>query len=226
MKEYVCTICGYVYSEAGGSPESGIAPGTKWEALEEDWACPICGAAKSDFEEQATKPKATKKMPAYDTAILEEEHDLRKLSPEEMSALFSNLAKACEKQYLENKAESFFELANYYASISKTPSETQLSDISALLEKNLMDYTKATELATAAMDRGALRALVWGEKATKAVSSILARYEKQKGALIKDTNIYVCDICGFIYVGDEPPQICPVCKVPSLKIKKIEREAV
>lgn len=52
MKKYVCTICGYVYDEAEGDPENNIAPGTKWEDLPEDWVCPLCGAGKSDFEEQ------------------------------------------------------------------------------------------------------------------------------------------------------------------------------
>ncbi|MEG1753613.1 MAG: rubredoxin, partial [Christensenella sp.] len=37
------------------------------------------------------------------------------------------------------------------------------------------------------------------------------------------TSVYVCDICGFIYVGDALPQICPVCKVPNMKILKVER---
>jgi rubredoxin len=52
MKKYVCTLCGYVYDEAEGSPESGIAPGTKWEDLPEDWVCPLCGASKDEFELQ------------------------------------------------------------------------------------------------------------------------------------------------------------------------------
>lgn len=52
MKKYVCTLCGYVYDEAEGIPEDGIAPGTKFEDLPEDWVCPLCGAPKSDFEEQ------------------------------------------------------------------------------------------------------------------------------------------------------------------------------
>ncbi len=50
MKRYVCTLCGFIYDEAEGIPDEGIAPGTKWEDLGEDWVCPLCGAAKSDFE--------------------------------------------------------------------------------------------------------------------------------------------------------------------------------
>ncbi len=52
MKKYKCTICGYIYDEASGDPDNGIAPKTKFEDLPEDWVCPICGATKDDFELQ------------------------------------------------------------------------------------------------------------------------------------------------------------------------------
>lgn len=52
MKKYVCNICGYVYDEAEGVPEEGIAPGTLWEDVPDDWVCPLCGAGKSDFTEE------------------------------------------------------------------------------------------------------------------------------------------------------------------------------
>ena len=52
MKQYVCSICGYVYKEANGIPEMGIAAGTKWEDLPSDWTCPLCGAAKDLFTEE------------------------------------------------------------------------------------------------------------------------------------------------------------------------------
>lgn len=45
-----CLACSYIYDEAKGWPEDGIAPGTRWEDIPDDWACPECGAAKSDFE--------------------------------------------------------------------------------------------------------------------------------------------------------------------------------
>lgn len=47
--KYVCDICGYVYDEAVGDPDSGIAPGTKFEDIPEDWVCPLCGVSKEDF---------------------------------------------------------------------------------------------------------------------------------------------------------------------------------
>lgn len=51
MKKYICTLCGYEYNEELGVPEAGIAPGTKFEELPEDFECPLCGAGKEVFEE-------------------------------------------------------------------------------------------------------------------------------------------------------------------------------
>ena len=51
MKKYVCDVCGYVYDEAVGDPDNGIAPGTKWEDLPEDFVCPLCGVGKDEFSE-------------------------------------------------------------------------------------------------------------------------------------------------------------------------------
>ena len=53
MAKYVCTVCGYVYDEAAGDPDNGIAPGTKWEDVPEDFTGPLCGVGKADFEEEA-----------------------------------------------------------------------------------------------------------------------------------------------------------------------------
>ncbi len=46
---YVCQVCGFVYDEAEGLPDAGIAPGTKWEDIPEDFKCPICGVGKDSF---------------------------------------------------------------------------------------------------------------------------------------------------------------------------------
>lgn len=47
--KYECGICGYVYDPAAGDPQGGVAPGTAFDALPEDWTCPVCGAGKSEF---------------------------------------------------------------------------------------------------------------------------------------------------------------------------------
>lgn len=51
MKQYVCDACGWVYDEAAGAPDPGIAPGTKFEDLPDDFACPLCGVGKDLFSE-------------------------------------------------------------------------------------------------------------------------------------------------------------------------------
>jgi len=50
MQKYVCTVCGYVYDPAKGDADGGIAAGTAFEDLPDDWTCPVCGAQKSEFE--------------------------------------------------------------------------------------------------------------------------------------------------------------------------------
>jgi len=49
MAKYICDVCGYIYDEAEGAPDSGIAPGTKWEDVPADFECPLCGASKDNF---------------------------------------------------------------------------------------------------------------------------------------------------------------------------------
>ncbi len=52
MEKYICTTCGYVYDPERGDPGAGIAPGTPFDNLPDDWECPLCGVAKEDFEQQ------------------------------------------------------------------------------------------------------------------------------------------------------------------------------
>ena len=51
MKKYVCDVCGWEYDEALGDPEHGIAPGTPFEELPEEFECPLCGVGKESFSE-------------------------------------------------------------------------------------------------------------------------------------------------------------------------------
>lgn len=51
MKKYRCTVCGYIYDPEQGDTDSGIAPGTPFEDIPEDWRCPICAVGKDMFEE-------------------------------------------------------------------------------------------------------------------------------------------------------------------------------
>ncbi|MBN1794371.1 MAG: rubredoxin [Candidatus Omnitrophica bacterium] len=50
MAKYECLACGYIYDPEAGDRDSGIAPGTAFENLPEDWVCPVCGVGKSEFK--------------------------------------------------------------------------------------------------------------------------------------------------------------------------------
>ncbi|MCI6003755.1 rubredoxin [Allisonella histaminiformans] len=50
MKKYRCKVCGWIYDEAKGDPDNGIAPGTRFEDLPAEFICPLCGAPKEEFE--------------------------------------------------------------------------------------------------------------------------------------------------------------------------------
>ncbi len=49
-KKWMCILCAFVYDEALGMPDEGVAPGTCWEDVPDTWTCPDCSATKADFE--------------------------------------------------------------------------------------------------------------------------------------------------------------------------------
>ena len=140
----------------------------------------------------------------------------------ELSVVCSNLAKGCEKQYLPEQAAAFTLLADWLKGQAE-PVHSAAFD--SLLEKVNRDLSEGYPAASAAAqenrDRGALRSLVWSEKVTRMLSSLLNRYKTEGDAMLENTGIWVCAICGFVYIGDTPPERCPVCKVPGLKFEKI-----
>ena len=52
MDKYVCDMCGYIYDPAEGDPDNGVAPGTPWEKVPEDWVCPLCGVGTDQFSKE------------------------------------------------------------------------------------------------------------------------------------------------------------------------------
>ena len=52
MDKYVCQVCGYVYDPETGDPDAGIAAGTSFDDLPDDWVCPVCGVGKDQFEQE------------------------------------------------------------------------------------------------------------------------------------------------------------------------------
>lgn len=216
MKKFVCTICGYIYDEAMGNPDHGVAAGTQWENVPEDWLCPICTAPKAMFNEVIEKKPTVSK----ETEI-ENELDF---TPLEMSILCSNLAKGCEKQVLNEEMQLFLTLADYFKAQAGKAENAKLDTMLKTVKENLDElFPNASSMAKELKDRGSLRALVWSEKVSRMQNSLLDRVLKEGTGFIEKTNVFVCEICGYIYVGDEAPEICPVCKVPSFKLHKIER---
>lgn len=211
--KYICPICGYVYDE---SKESVL-----FSSLPDSWVCPLCGASKSMFKAESISDS----KPAVQLHI---DTELENLSAGALSSVFSNLARGCEKQYKSVESELFKELASYFAAAVPPVENSSLSMLSNEVNNNLTSaYPSAVSAATSKEDRGTLRITVWGEKVTRIIESLLSRYEKEGDSFIKDTHIWVCSVCGFIYVGDKAPDICPVCKVPDWKFEKIEgRRAV
>jgi len=235
--KYVCGVCGYVYDEAAGIPEKGIPAGTKWEELSEDWVCPLCGANKKMFRAQgepsgaaSAEPEqksAADRNPSGGTASQEtktSEDQLREMSYGELSAMCSNLMLGCEKQQLAREKELFGKLADYFERKAGTEADGSFGELLSRIGSNLKtDFPEAKQAAEAVSDRGVKRILTWSEKVTNLLSELLERYGEEGNGFISETNVYVCEICGFVYVGDTPPDICPICKVPSFKILKVER---
>lgn len=209
MKQYVCSICGYVYDEAVSGP---------WEALPADWKCPICKAGKEAFRVREPAPESQ--------ARVEKPHVETELSPMEMSIICSNLARGCEKQYLFPQMEAFQKLADFFRSQVTPPAQASREDLLKLVQQDLAaGFPYGKDTATAASDRGALRCQVWSEKVTRMLQSLLTQYAAEGEAMLRHTGVWVCSVCGFVYVGEEPPQLCPVCKVPAWKFDRMERRA-
>ena len=210
--KYVCQICGYVYDDAKEK--------VPFAELPDDWKCPLCGAAKSDF-----KPEANGDEKKVVTAIEPMEADLEKLSAGQLAALCSNLARGCEKQYKQEEAGLFKQLADYFTAVVPAVNDASVEKLAKELQTDANNYAAVRATADANADRGAARVCVWGEKVTRMLSSLVNRYLNEGEAMLKDTNIWVCTTCGFVYIGDTPPQLCPVCKVPDWKFEKIEGRA-
>ena len=207
MKKYRCVICGYIYDDA--------VEKVKFEDLPDDWTCPLCGSPKSAFEEVKEEQKIEKEE------VVEDDEDLRTLTNEELTYICSNLAKACEKEYKEEEQNLFLELSKHFEEKMKIVEGT-LENIKELNEQENKEIKDAFSTATKLEDRGAKRVLTWAEKTSNMTKLILDNYKEKGLDYIKNTKIWVCDICGFIYIGDTPPKVCPVCKVPSLKILEVK----
>ena len=210
MKKYRCTICGYIYDE---SKEN-----VKFSDLPEDWKCPLCGAPKNLFEEIVEDNQTVEVT--KETEVITEDNDLRELSNDEIAYICSILAKACDKQYLEEEKGLYLELFEYFK--SKDINNGSINNLVEMFNNDANLLNDAFNIVNNYDDSGAKRVLTWATKTNNIINSIIKNYSVKGIEYIKNNKIWVCDICGFVFIGDVPPQVCPICKVPNFKILEVE----
>lgn len=149
--------------------------------------------------------------------------------------VFSNLAKACEKQTRSREAELLWKIAEYFdgSGLSATWGENRNSSDSAQAPSTFAEFAAAfgadesgylapvRDAAASDHDRGALRMATWASKVNAIQKSIAERYAKKGESLVEGRSIFVCEACGFIFIGDEAPAVCPVCKAPAMRFSRI-----
>lgn len=208
--KYVCSVCGYVYDESKQN--------TPFDQLPDSWVCPLCGAGKSVF-----LPQETKEVPTAPIQLSEPDEDMQPLSASELAALCSSLAQGCEKQYKDEEATLFRQLARHFSAAALSVPDAGVDQLAGLLKEDLTQgYPAVSGSAKAHHDRGTQRVCVWGEKVTTMLYSLLNRYRTEGPGFLQGTQIWVCSVCGFPYIGQTPPELCPVCKVPDWKFEKVE----
>ena len=138
-----------------------------------------------------------------------------------LSAVFSNLSKAAEKQRLPDASALFSQLADHYRQDGDGG-----RDLGYLAEQFAGDigaeYPELRKAAAEAAHRGVLRAVTWGEKVTKTQKALVDRYASKGEELLAGADLFICEACGFIFLGTEPPEICPVCKAPALRFSLVK----
>ena len=209
MSKWICQICGYVYDEE--------KEGVPFSQLPDSWVCPLCGASKASFSPEG----GAEEKPQAPAPVIQE--DLEEFSPGILAAVCSNLARGCEKQYQEEEAALYRQLADFFTAAVPSSPQNTLEDLASLVSQDLeKGYPILHSAAKAEGDRGTQRICVWGEKVTRIADALLKRYQKEGEAFLKGTRVWVCSVCGFIYVGDSAPELCPVCKVPAWKFDAVE----
>jgi len=147
-------------------------------------------------------------------------------SQKTLSPIFSNLAKAAEKQHLNQDAELFGLLAEKFhepgtrQTVQGEDSLNQLRDgIAADLTE---EYPALQSAGEKAADRGVLRALKWGQKVTTIQKTLIDRFLAKGDELMEGKELFICEACGFIFLGTGTPDICPVCKAPHRRFSMIK----
>lgn len=213
--KYICSVCGYVYDED--------VEGVPFSELPDDWVCPMCRAPKSLFEaEESPEPVQDDEEKSMPPAAQPEE--IASIPASVLSAVFSNLSRGAEKKYMAKEAELLRQISSCLSSLLPPADGMGAEALDHLLSDDLGSaFPSARKEAEASHDRGALRAITWSEKVTRMAKSIVGKYLAEGDSFLKGSTIWVCSICGFIYTGENPPPICPVCKVPDWRFERMGR---
>ena len=143
------------------------------------------------------------------------------IRPKTLPAIFSNLAKASEKQQKTAQTKLFSELAESF----QLPDSEQIDTVETVKDQIAGDlknhYPEIRKRAELVNDRGVLRALSWGQKVTTLQKSLIDRYLMKGDDFFVDNDLFVCEACGFIFLGKESPNLCPVCKAPEKRFSKV-----
>jgi rubrerythrin len=146
---------------------------------------------------------------------------MEKRSSMALSIIYSNLEKAADKQQNPGLSGRYGELSAAYRT-REAAAAGGLTELAVLIRKDLEEgIPAALAAAEKSVDRGALRALKWGEKVSKIDASLISRFQKQGEALLEEKDLFVCQACGFIYLGSDVPEICPVCKAPASRFTQV-----
>lgn len=224
--KYRCKICGFIYDDTKEK--------TPFEDLPDSWVCPICKAPKSMFEriedniddnnkENFNKSITENNQKTQTNSNNNSSNEYLNLSISELSILCTNLARGCEKQYKYEEMDLFKQLAEYFDKISPAEKNNNVDELTNLISNDIeKGFPEINYEANNVNDRGALRVKTWSEKVTNMLNSLLLQYKSVGEKMIENTDVWVCSVCGFVYIGKTPPEMCPVCKVPSWKFEKVE----
>ena len=205
---YICSVCGYVYDEE--------VEGVPFADLPSDYQCPLCTAPKDFFEAAEKEEKKLKEVTI--------DEDLHELSNGEIAATLSNLARGLEKQYKFEASKDMQDLADYFTGNLPSLEDSSLEALSKLIDEDLeVNYPNVQKCAQDNNDRGTQRIVVWGTKVSNIIKALLDTYKKAGEKALLGKKVFVCSVCGFIYVGEKAPELCPVCKVPSWKFEEVKR---
>ena len=166
--------------------------------------------------------------------LIEKLSEKKKEPYAEIALILSNFAQSTEKQKKPNMSRIFSLLsASFLIEAEQSENdefrgkkETELlEEFQGLLQDEIRAmYPEAFDTATNAGDRGALRALTWGKKVSAIQNTLMKRFLDKGEEILKENEAYhVCEACGFIYTGENPPEICPVCKAPRKRFSTVKK---